>query len=86
MTGPSRPESKAPVVSFQRSKAVGAGFVWLALILPIVVVACGQSASGLSDQDSKQAPRQMEGLVVEVVARDIEQLETLRVKDSGGKI
>lgn len=47
----------------------------LALLAVLLAVACSQPASG-----------QVEGLVVEVVDRDIDELETLRVKDSSGKI
>ena len=60
-------------------KAVGAGCVCLALIL---AVACGQNKPGLAGQE----PGQVEGLIVEVVARDIDEVETLRIRDSGGKI
>ncbi len=60
-------------------KAVGAGFVLLALIL---VVSCSQSGSDLAGQ----GPRRVQGLVFELVARSIDQVETLRIRDSSGKI
>ena len=56
-----------------------AGPAWLALIF---VVACGQPGSSVNDQVS----RQVEGLIVEVVDRDIDEVEILRVRDSDGKI
>ena len=69
--------------SLPRLKAVMAGFFWAALI---VVMACGQPGSSLTGQESLQVSRHMEGMVVEVVARDIEEVETLQIRDSGGKI
>ena len=81
--GPSCPESSAPVFGFlsgfSRLKAVEAASVLMALLL---VVACGQPESGLNDQ----ASRQVEGLIVEVEARDIDEVETLGIRDSGGRI
>jgi len=59
--------------------AVRAVFFSLALLL---VLACGQPGSG----QTSQAPRQVEGLIVEVVGRDIDEVETLRIKDGDGKI
>lgn len=48
----------------------------------ILVVACGQTKPG----PTSQATRQVEGLIVEVVDRDIDEVEILRIKDSSGKI
>ena len=78
--GPSHPESNSPIFGFLASKAVGAGLVGLALIS---VGACGQPGSGLNGQEPRQATGQVEGLVVEVVARSIDEVETLRIRDSG---
>ncbi|PKB78306.1 MAG: hypothetical protein BZY88_19245 [SAR202 cluster bacterium Io17-Chloro-G9] len=44
--------------------------------------ACG-SGSGVADTEDR---RQVEGLVVEVVDRNIDQVETLRVKDGEGRV
>ena len=80
-------ESKAPVFGFSRifprcfpgSNIVWTGFFFLAIV---VVMACGQPGSGLTGEGS----REVEGMVVEVVARNLEELETLRIRDSGGTI
>lgn len=84
---PSWAESNAPVFGFPASfsslKAAASGLVWMGVIL---VVACSQPGSGLNDQTSRHEPRQVEGLIVEVVDRDIDEVETLRIRDSGGKI
>ncbi len=84
--GPAHPESNSPIFGFLVSKAVGAGLVWLALIL---VGACDQPGSGLNGQEPRQATGQatgqVNGLVVEVVARSIDEVETLRIRDSGGE-
>ncbi|PKB79084.1 MAG: hypothetical protein BZY88_15145 [SAR202 cluster bacterium Io17-Chloro-G9] len=75
-------EARAPVITFQNLNAVRAGVVYLALILPFLIMACGKPGSGLTGQES----RQVQGLVVEVVARDINEVETLHIRDSGGNI
>ncbi len=73
------PESNTPLFSLPNLNAVGAGLVWLVLMF---VMACGQPGSS----PTSQAPPQVEGLIVQVVARDIDEVETLRIKDSGEKI
>ncbi|PKB63620.1 MAG: hypothetical protein BZY80_06355 [SAR202 cluster bacterium Io17-Chloro-G2] len=59
--------------------AAGAVIFSLALIF---AVACGEPGSRLTGQE----PRQVAGMVVEVVARDIDEVETLRIRDSAGKV
>jgi hypothetical protein len=64
--------------------AVRAVFFSLALLL---VLACGQPGSGQTSQAPRQVEGlQVEGLIVEVVGRDIDEVETLRIKDGDGKI
>ena len=80
---PSCPETNASAISFfsrsSRFNAARAGFLILAFVL---VVACGESGSW----NASQEPRQVEGLIVEVVDRGIDEVETLRIKDSSGKM
>jgi len=60
-------------------KVVGAGCVSVALI---VAVACAQSEAGATSQEAET----VEGLIVNVVARNIDEFETMVIKDSGGKV
>ena len=60
-------------------KVVGAGCVSLALIL---AMSCAQSEAAPTGQESET----VEGLIVDVVARNIDEFETMVIKDSGGKV
>lgn len=48
----------------------------------IVAVACAQVETGPTGQESET----VEGLIVEVVTRNIDEFETMVIKDSGGKV
>ena len=85
--GSSRLDSVSPAVGFsylyRQSQRMMSFGVCLALIL---TVACGQPGSGSISQEPRQVTGlQVIGLIVEVVDRDIDEVETLRIRDRGGK-
>ena len=60
------------------------GFLALALMLALVV-ACGASSSDAGNIETDPQSSQVRGRVLEVVGRNIVELETLRIRDESGK-
>ena len=60
-------------------------FVVVALALALTAAACGGNSGDTIDQPGNQSGEQVRGLIVEVMERNITELQLLRIRDEAGK-
>lgn len=61
------------------------GFVVVALALALVAAACGGRSGDTINQPGNQPGEQVRGLIVEVMERNITEVQLLRIRDEAGK-
>ena len=61
------------------------GFLDLALFLALII-ACGGNSPDSNGLDASPQDSQVRGRVLEVIGRNIVELETLRIRDESGKV